>query len=244
MYSISKRTRKPFRSPLRRGQKVTVYRKKYATGRKVLIPRGLMLYRPEQKFFDTDSGLVTLGAAWGTVGSFLNAVAQGTLNTNRIGRVYSITSLSMRGHFATLSAEAQAAPADGIAGKIKLVVDTQTNGTVLTPGDVMDETIATFPTYAHRNLAFTDRFKVLKTCSATLNSQISQLLVNDFSNASVKGGEFEYFTRFDPPIKVQCELGTTGAITLITDNTLHLIGCAEAASLLTVRARIRIRFTG
>ncbi len=202
----------------------------------------------ERKFADFEAVGDAFASSWATMqdGTIkcISGVAVGNTESSRVGRVYNITSLHLRGSVSTGSQESQSAPLNDLFCRVVIVWDTQTNGAELTATDVMDAG-QTDDEYAFRNLQNTKRFRILmdKNISLNYNNQMNEGAINLFA-AGQKKVHWKFNRTFKKPIKVICK-GTTNVIASITDNSLHIIGISSTTTGTPVlNYQARIRFTG
>lgn len=202
----------------------------------------------ERKFADFEANEDAFAVSWATMedatAKSISAVAVGNTESTRVGRVYHITSLHMRGSVSTGSQESSGAPLNDFFCRIVIVWDTQTNAAQLVSGDVMDTGQAKSE-YAFRNLQNTKRFRILmdKTITVNLNNQVNEGAIDKFA-AGQKKITWKFNRTFKKPIKVICS-GTAAAIASITDNSIHVIGIASSIqSSPVLNYQSRIRFTG
>lgn len=173
----------------------------------------------------------------------VSAVAQGDGESQRDGRVYYINSVHIKGFVKRTTAEQSATPLPDVLCRIALVWDTQTNGAQLNAEDVFKTIASTEDVNSFRNLQFSKRFIVLKDkhIRVHLDNQTNEGAIDKFACPDTII-PFTINKKFSKPIKVRCT-GTTAAISSISDNSLHIIGTAQTASLqLTYESRVR--FTG
>ncbi len=166
----------------------------------------------------------------------LNACAQADGESDRDGRKCIIKSLHIRGRLA-LDAAAGATVASGRLVRILVVHDKQTNGLQLNSEDVLLG--GADPVTSHRNLQFTNRFRVLKDQIFHLNTQAAA--GNGTANDSA--AFLQYFNwnfKLNIPTIYSA---TTAVIASITDNSLHVIALADAAGV-TMLYESRVRFVG
>lgn len=201
----------------------------------------------ERKFADFEIGSDTFSTSWatmqdGTIKS-ISAVGIGNTESTRVGRVYNITSLHMRGAITTNASEAQTAPLSHSSCRVVIVWDTQTNAAELTATDVMDAG-QTQDFLAFRNLQNTKRFRILMDKMWVVRPTIlNEGGANAFAaNETIINWKFN--RTFKKPIKVICS-GTTAVIGSITDNSIHVIGiCSDTGVSPRLEYQARIRFTG
>ncbi len=202
----------------------------------------------ERKFADFEASGDAFASSWATMqdGTIkcISAVAIGNTESTRVGRVYHITSLHMRGSVSTGSQESQTAPLNDMFCRVVIVWDTQTNAAELTATDVMDAG-QTDDEYAFRNLQNTKRFRILmdKVISLNFSNMTNEGAINLFA-AGQKKVHFKFNRTFKKPIKVICS-GTSAVIGSITDNSIHVIGISSTTTASPVlNYQARIRFTG
>ncbi len=239
-----KRKRAPYtlelkgRAPRRILRAAPIYRKRTYTPRYESVL--------ENKYVDYEVVASTIGTSWvgknPTTIDCLSATAVGDLETERDGRVYHINSVHLRGAVSQPIQEAQGAPVDDGIVRILLVLDTQTNATAVTAADVMSTT-GTRDIWAHRNLKFTKRFRVIKDLTIRLETSLNaqnEGAVNAFTTSGLKI-PWQINHKFTTPIKVQCKLGTA-VVGAINDNSLHIVAAASNATI-TMEYQSRVRFT-
>lgn len=202
----------------------------------------------ERKFADFEADGDAFATTWatmqdGTIKS-ISAVAVGNTESTRVGRVYNITSLHMRGFMKVTQAETQSAPSVYSICRILIVHDTQTNAVELTPLDVVKAGTANIY-LAFRNLQQTKRFRILmdKTVVLRPNGQATEGAVNTWGSGN-NVTHFKFNRTFKKPIKVTCK-GSTAVIGSIVDNSIHVIGITSDLGLTpSMSYHARIRFTG
>lgn len=172
----------------------------------------------------------------------VSAVAQGDGESQRDGRMYYIESVFIHGHVVRAAVESAVAPLDDVRCRVALVLDTQTNGAQLNAEDVFLTIGAGSDVLSYRNLQYSKRFKILRDIDLVISStgQTNEGAVNLFA-APQTIVPFKMNYKFKKPIPVHCT-GTTAAVSSITDNSIHVIGTAQATSaLLTYQSRVRFR---
>lgn len=200
----------------------------------------------ERKFIDFNVAADTFTTVWaggemedGTALS-LTATAIGDTESTRDGRVYYINSVHVKGFIINPQTESQTGPLGDQLARLAMVWDTQTNGAQLNAEDVFLTIGGIEDVNSFRNLQNSHRFIVLKdkTFRVGMNSMINEGAINLFGNGIIRI-PFKMNKTFKKPIKVRCT-GTTAAVGSISDNSIHLIGCASSASLqLTYQSRCR-----
>ncbi len=199
----------------------------------------------ELKFADSETVGDAFAVTWAPMEQAgllsLSAVAVGDTESERIGRIYDIFSVHVKGFVNLPSVKAQTSPGDTVFARVALVLDTQTNGAQLTAGDVFDEGQG-IDHLSFRNLQHTTRFKVLWDRVFTLSpNHINEGAVNAFATGGISRA-FKINKTFNTPIKVHCT-GITAVIASIATNSLHIIGIASTTAP-TLDFQARIRFKG
>lgn len=212
----------------------------------------------ENKFYDADLSGKTLHDEWNAnalcdPGDMpLNTVAIGDGVSERDGRQYSINKIHVRGTLLVEVAEELTEPPLDYKVKIALVLDTQTNGSQMQPGDVYHSDGITEngkDINGMRELEFVKRFRVLKEQTIIMRSSLTA--TNYISTGGAvfytRGGLKQMFEwnidRTKNPICVNLN-GTDGTIGTITDNSLHIIAIADEPNVVGLSYSSRIRFTG
>lgn len=163
----------------------------------------------------------------------LNAIAQGTGESERIGRKVSNNSIHIRGQLAISPATPQSRLV-----RILVVKDSQTNGAPLSPTDVIASSGTAFAIHGWRNLETVSRFNVLVDKTFALNPDISFDGTATSTNSMVLPIKFNLkcsgTTLYDD---------TTANISNITDNSYHVLTCASGGGV-SFQYNCRFRFTG
>lgn len=188
----------------------------------------------ESKFLDlaysaTVAATVS-GAEADPTGSCLNPVVQGDGESNRDGRKYVITSVYVKGVLSVTGGTSL----DDPTVMLTLVQDKQTNGAQLNSEDVL--TSPGIAINAMRNLQYIGRFNVLKSMRIDMKPR-SAWNGTAFSTSQTP---FEMYVKCKIP--VFCN-GTTGDVSTITDNSIHLIATSTSTAV-TLSYNSRIRFQG
>lgn len=171
--------------------------------------------------------------------------SQGDTAISRDGNKIMVKEIMIRGHvYWVRSSDAADVPQYSIVA-LWLVLDTQTNGAACNSEDVFQNTSgsATLGPYAYKNTYFGPRFRILKkwflrrppiavgTDGANTMSCQSNLV------------PFSYYKKCNIPVTYAQE--STGLITDIRDNSLHLMGCANSTDgTPSISWSSRIRFVG
>ncbi len=201
----------------------------------------------ENKFVDYELVTRVVTAAWAggeldeATALSLSSVAQGDGETQRDGRRMEILSVHIKGFVILVAQEAAAAPINGQAIRLVLVLDKQTNGAQLNAEDVF--TTTTTDVNAWRNLQHSQRFRILKDVRIDLMPWGGTAGgTNSFDRGETKV-LFEIHKVFKKPITVN-HTGTTAVVASIADNSLHLIGVSTSATACAVSYVSRVRFRG
>ncbi len=173
----------------------------------------------------------------------LNSVAQGDGESQRDGRKMVMKYISVKGVIKCAATSDELAVGGNQLIALYLVLDTQTNATLLDSESVFVNPTANSISSVtpFRNLQFISRFKVLKSLLfSTGHPQVSWDGTNIESGNSLT------------PFSMNCKLndipvnftGTTETIANIVDNSLHLIGYVveiggTASATITYNARLR-----
>jgi len=177
---------------------------------------------PELKFFDTHN-IFNFDTTTEIVdtGTTLNAVPQGTGDSQRVGRQITIKSIEMTG---VIQSDQTGLSPDTVA--IWLVLDKQANGAnptvaqVVAP-DPVDDTVPSLP-IAHPNLENSDRFVLLrKWVSSTYSNYANSL----GTPALPVHQQFRFYKKVDIPIDFDSS-ASTGVLGTIRSNNLILLASA------------------
>jgi len=208
----------------------------------------------EKKFFDTAVASTNIASAAAMTGgeydptalpgavACLSAMAQGDGEQNRDGRKAVIKSCLVKGRLSRPAVEAGSAPGPPCTIFLALVLDTQTNGLQLNSEDVYKNLAATATgsTIPIRNLAFGDRFKILRTETIRMDEEAAGG-VTDSNAACGLAKCFEWYVPMD--LQVNFNSGTTAVIANVIDNSIHVIAFASLAGA-TIEYNARVRFLG
>ncbi len=207
----------------------------------------------ESKFFDEGEGPTAIvspsDSAGGEVdptGDCLNAMVVGNTDQTRIGRVITMTKISIRGVINTIIQVDQTVPDTPPLVMIALVLDTQANGLTLS-----SEAVFTNPSASSlgavapfREMDQVSRFKVLRRVQLTMPAPGQS---GDSTNFEIQGTQayFNMFYKFPSGgLKVNYK-ATAGAVADIVDNALHVIAyCSSATLAPTITYNSRLRYLG
>ncbi len=188
----------------------------------------------ELKFHDQtiDDALI---AAGGVLTTSINLIAQGTGESERIGRKCTIRSIFWRGVIKLPETELQGDPGEGERFRLILYQDKQTNGAAATALGILEAvSVDDF-----RNLANTGRFNLLWDHRFTINrNTVSHFAVNSFSASGVQRN-FSFAKKCSIPLEFD---NTVGALTELRSNNLGLLVVSEGGTGAMV-SRVRLRFS-
>lgn len=209
----------------------------------------------EHKFFDsfvdgralTGSATQANGEQDPTLGDCLNAIAQGSGQSQRDGRKVLIKRCTVKGAFHAPGN----ADADDMASQatffVALVLDTQTNGAQLSSETVFQNLITAgggfVSTNPFRNMEFLSRFKVLK--QIRMRAPSSTAFGDGTNTGTVAGYQLQW--EIDVPMNLPVNFNSAdgGGISDINDNTLHIIAWTSSLTLTPlISYGARVRFLG
>lgn len=193
----------------------------------------------EIKYFDEERALTAI--ATGTTGwaggeadpatvNALFAPTTGNDINNRIGRKVDVRNIRIKG-IINCAAQADQTGADSsLTCRIVLVQDKQTNAAQLNAEDVFDSGDATQAVYMFRNLAFLNRFKILKDKSFTFQNPNMTFDGTNIEQAGLRK-YFKINFKFRKPLRVTFNSTNGGTVADIIDNSFHIIAITDSASL-------------
>lgn len=162
------------------------------------------------------------------------AVGEGVGESQRIGRKMTIKKINCRGEVKLNNTGAGATQTNAV--RICIVQDTQTNGAVFTGLNLWEaDNIESF-----RNLANTNRFKILKTKEITINTQGGTTLASEDYAATTR--RFNFNVACNVPIEYD-NSASTGVITSCRSNNVYFLIQAKGATWVDLTGNARIRFT-
>ncbi len=188
----------------------------------------------ELKFKDTtvDDAII---AAGGVITNSVCLIAQGTGETERIGRKCTIRAIHWRGSLTLPAQELQGAPGDGERFRLIMYQDKQTNGATATQAGILESTLYD----SYRNLANSGRFNILCDQHIVMNYQTeTHFAVNSFSHSEVIRN-FHFNKKCNIPLEFD---NTVGAITELRSNNLGLLIVSENGTGALV-SQVRLRFS-
>lgn len=230
---------RPFKKPRKSSQKSLGIR----TNRAVI--------QPERKYFDAELNntvIPTSTSTWAgaeldpTTLNTLFAPVRGDDIADRTGRKVQVLSIKIRG-FVNVVAQTNATDADNaFVGRLVLVQDKQSNAAQLNAEDVIQSGAGTVATMMFQSSAFFGRFNVLKDKVFKFQSPT---LTYDGTNIEQSGliMPFKINHKFTKPVTVSFNTGNAGTIADCVDNSFHLIGLTNNATLAnTVNYKVRTAF--
>jgi len=179
----------------------------------------------------------------GTV-NCLNPIAQGDGESERDGRQCMLKSCYVTG---IISEPASADNADAQAGGVyyvALVQDMQTNGAQLNSEDVFTNPGGAAKTapLVLRDLQYSARFKVLD--SVILHEPNKYAFTDGAATGTISGFHLPFKLSWNGEMPVTFT-GTTGNVSTIQDNSLHIIGfCSTTSGTPVLSYNARVRFVG
>ncbi len=197
----------------------------------------------ELKFSDSEVLLQPMTETWGTLNptgrNSLSAVAQGTSESEHLGRTMYITSIHLRGTLDFLFGESKTGPEPTPDCRFAIVLDTDTKGVQAAATDVMDVG-QTKDILAFRNLQHTSRLKVMHDRRFIIRQvEMNEGSVNLFAHPTTRV-KWQFHKRFNPPIRVLFS-GTTAVVGSIVDNSFHFIQISTTTDM-RVEYQCRLRF--
>lgn len=191
----------------------------------------------EKKFVDLFfSGAIATsltGAEADPTALCLNAIVQGDGESQRDGRQVILNSVQVKGF---VEIPAGTVNTDRVV-EVYVVMDTQTNGAQLNSEDVLvDAAGGSQAVNCFHNLQYSKRFKVLKHQRFDMPGYSAW---NGTSFAQVTSA-FDWYIKL-PNVKVNFT-GTTGTVSTIADNSIHVIAVSSQSA--NLRYSSRVRFQG
>ncbi len=198
----------------------------------------------ETKFKDSELVATAVPTVWTTLNpttlNCLSAVAQGTTESEHLGRTMYITSIHLKGAFLRNLAEGGTTPQGDYHVRFLIVLDTDTKGVELDADDVMDIG-QTADIFAFRNLQHTSRLKVLADRQYVIRPwMVNEGATNAFANSEARR-TFKFNHKFKKPMRVLFS-GTTAVVGSVVDNSLHFVVISSESGVGTVDYQCRLRF--
>lgn len=175
----------------------------------------------------------------------LSAPADGNGEENRNGRKYTIKSCFVTGFISSSVLQDAADVLSPPTVFVAIVQDKQSNGATAASQNIFANSTgsSTINAYPHRNLQFSERFKVLNSKTITPGVVTATTDGANTSSVMLPGKPFKLSWKGNMP--VNCNGGTTANITSIVDNSIHLVAYATTTNYTpTLNYRSRIRFVG
>lgn len=200
----------------------------------------------EKKFFDTVYAGTTIvqtvaGSESETATYGLICPQQGSGETGRDGRKIIVKSVEVNGRVSF----ANASDADDVRAcirvKVYLVHDSQTNGAQMAAEDCFEAVASPNADFSFPNLEHEGRFKILASRSFILGDKA--VSADGANTASLSGDVKSFSIKKNVNIPMTFD-ASTGAVTDITDNSIHVVAfCSTVNSALLAYAS-RCRFVG
>ncbi len=188
----------------------------------------------ELKFHDVDLDDAVVAQAGGLTAT-INIIAQGTTESERIGRKCTIRQVHWRYRLALPTQDAIATPASSDTCRVILYQDKQCNGATAAITDVLESA----DIHSFRNLANSGRFVILMDKMHTLTYQG---LSSDAANVMNQGQvvrEFTYNKTCSIPIEYN---STVGVITEIRSNNLGVL-LISSSGVIGLNSKFRLRYS-
>lgn len=199
----------------------------------------------ETKFKDAEVQTTVLSQTWTTVNpseaalDSLTSVAQGTTESEHLGRTMYMTSLHLRGEFFMPKTENQADPASDVTVRFAIVKDSDTKGTEVTATDVFDAGQTT-DRFAFRNLQHTSRLRVYHERTFVLRPyNMNEGTTNAFGHGVVHR-YFKVNLNFKKAIRVLFS-DPSARVSSIVDNSFHFVVIASSSAV-SLAYQVRLRF--
>lgn len=248
MYPAWPRPKGYYRKKSTRYTKKTYPRRLSAKTRAVALARtggylaGRELKHVDYSFTVDPVATTVAGSETDGANSHLAAIAQGTGESQRIGRCAYIKSLYLK-LLIDLESETSVDAVSCFTITFALVQDKQSNGAQLNAEDVFgDPAVTTNDVIPFQNLQYSDRFIVhsLKTMRVDRNSAYNG---TNITNGAVVQPVIMY-KKFSKPMKME-HSGTGATIADVTTNSLHLITIASTnvPGVCRLRVHSRARYT-
>ncbi len=207
----------------------------------------------ELKFFDSfvasrslsSSALATFGEQDPTLGDCLNAIGEGSGQSERDGRKALLKSVDIEG---VITAPGNADAGDQASQAsffVALVLDTQTNGAQLSSENVFANLSAVQLAGAapHRNMEFLSRYKVMKVVK--MRAPSSTAFTDGTNTGTIAGYQLPFSIKMALNLPVNFNSADGGGIQDINDNSLHVIAWTSSTTLTPLMTYgCRVRFLG
>jgi len=188
----------------------------------------------ELKFHDQEIDDAII-AAGGVLTTSINLIAQGTGESERIGRKCTVRQIMWRGTVSLPEGELQGNPGDGERFRLILYQDKQANGAAATALGILE--VVGVDNY--RNLANSGRFNILYDHRFDLSFlTLSHFAVNSFSVCGVNR-KFSFMKKCNIPLEFD---STVGALTELRSNNLGVLLISEGGSG-GIASSVRLRFS-
>ncbi len=193
----------------------------------------------ELKFHDIDVNEATGDWSGGIImnGGTLNIIAQGSTESQRIGRKCTIKSIMMRANL-NLQALAAATAQPTFTVRYIIYLDKQCNGLTAAVTDILES--ADYLSF--RNLSNVSRFNIIKdkTFEIKPNAAAGDGTTNDFGASAIN---FTCFKKCNIPLEYD-NSATTGVLTSIRSNNIGMLLISRGSgALMVLDAKFRMRFS-
>ncbi len=200
----------------------------------------------ELKTFQDEIDGFTLSTSWQAVNppitDCLVAPAQGVGADDRIGNVYHIESLMIKGAVCTPEIEQAASPQADVAVRIVIGIDKNAEGSEIVPANVLDLAWAD-DFHCFRELKKVENYTVLMDQVVVLPARgYSEGSINQFAHPG-RCTPFTYYKKFPGGLKVKCS-GTGNTVASIQTNGLFMMAIEESTGGSRLDCQIRARFRG
>ncbi len=190
--------------------------------------------KEELKFHDVDVDDATIAAGGTIVASSLVQIAQGTGESERLGRRCVVKALGFRYRIVSASTAGASLLGSDVV-RVLVYLDKQANGAAAAVTDILES--AEF--HSFNNLANKNRFRTLHDKTFTLNAKAGA--GDGTTNDAAGVNEYnDFYTKLNLPIEYD---STAGAVTELRSNNIGIC-LLSASGLYTFDSKVRIRFTG
>lgn len=199
----------------------------------------------ETKFKDAEVQSTILATTWQTVNpseaalDSLSSVAQGTTESEHLGRTMYMISLHLRGEFFLPAIESSGSPSSDVTIRFAIVKDSDTKGTEVTATDVFDAGQTT-DRFAFRNLQHTSRLRVYFERTFVIKPYNMNEGASNLYAHGVAVKHWKVNLNFKKPIRVLFS-DPSARVSSIVDNSFHFV-VISSSSAASVAYQVRLRF--
>jgi len=204
----------------------------------------------ETKFFDTYLYNATPSFALDCTGGEMDpsstlslaSMAQGDGPSDRDGKKAVIKSVQVKGMVSVGNSVLAAVPSTVQRVYVALVLDTGTNGALLSSEDVFQNFAAQLPTNSSpfRNLLWNNRFRILKSQVFDVTPYDTTFVAANTYAHGATSKQFDWYVPLDLPVNFK---DTTALTANVVDNSLHIIAFQTGANG-KLHYNARVRFVG